>query len=166
MAGSRGWAPCPTTSRCSTTIELPGGGSSGAGAADPHQATPGLKHSLHHPTNNDLSAGVPGIVEDLHEVHLVAPLHGGWPTRRKATTSPTEEVLSKRFGKLLGRMHSLAHQPDVKPVRPTSAPVPALECLRSNTDCRARDPRTRNKGINEKPFVVIKADNGTGGIAS
>ncbi|MEO8857973.1 MAG: glutamate--cysteine ligase, partial [Burkholderiaceae bacterium] len=33
--------------------------------------------------NNDLSAGVPGILEDLHEQYLLPPLHAGWFTRRK-----------------------------------------------------------------------------------
>ncbi|WP_373226806.1 glutamate--cysteine ligase, partial [Enterobacter cloacae complex sp. ESBL7] len=28
--------------------------------------------------NNDLSAGIPGIVEDLNEQYLLPPLHGSW----------------------------------------------------------------------------------------
>jgi glutamate--cysteine ligase len=34
--------------------------------------------------NNDLRAGVPGILEDLHEQYLLPPLHAGWSTRRKS----------------------------------------------------------------------------------
>jgi glutamate--cysteine ligase len=34
--------------------------------------------------NNDLSAGVPGILEDLHEQYLLPPLHAGWSVRRKS----------------------------------------------------------------------------------
>ena len=33
--------------------------------------------------NNDLSAGIPGILEDLHEQYLLPPLHAGWTVRRK-----------------------------------------------------------------------------------
>jgi glutamate--cysteine ligase len=41
-----------------------------------------------------------------------------------------------------------------------------LECLRSNTDALLGKIRRKYKeyGINEKPFVVVKADNGTGGM--
>src|ERR671921_6201 len=34
--------------------------------------------------NNDLSAGAPGILEDLHEQYLLPPLHAGWSVRRKS----------------------------------------------------------------------------------
>jgi glutamate--cysteine ligase len=41
-----------------------------------------------------------------------------------------------------------------------------LDCLRTNTDALLGKIRRKYKeyGINEKPFVVIKADNGTGGM--
>jgi glutamate--cysteine ligase len=34
--------------------------------------------------NNDLTAGAPGILEDLHEQYLLPPLHAGWSVRRKS----------------------------------------------------------------------------------
>ncbi len=34
--------------------------------------------------NNSLSAGTPGILEDLHEQYLLPPLHAGWSVRRKS----------------------------------------------------------------------------------
>jgi glutamate--cysteine ligase len=52
--------------------------------------------------NNDLSAGAPGILEDLHEQYLLPPLHAGWPTRRKSRHFQSYEEVSKRFGKLIG----------------------------------------------------------------
>jgi glutamate--cysteine ligase len=52
--------------------------------------------------NNDLGAGVPGILEDLHEQYLLPPLHAGWPTRRKSRHFQSYEEVSKRFGKLIG----------------------------------------------------------------
>jgi glutamate--cysteine ligase len=41
-----------------------------------------------------------------------------------------------------------------------------MDCLRTNTDALLTKIRRKYKeyGINEKPFVVIKADNGTGGM--
>jgi glutamate--cysteine ligase len=52
--------------------------------------------------NNDLSAGAPGILEDLHEQYLLPPLHAGWSVRRKSKHFKSYEEVSKRFGKLLG----------------------------------------------------------------
>jgi glutamate--cysteine ligase len=37
--------------------------------------------------NNDLRAGVPRAVQNLHEQYLLPPLHAGWAVRRKSTTS-------------------------------------------------------------------------------
>ena len=34
--------------------------------------------------NNDLSAGAPGILEELYEQYLLPPLHAGWRVRRKS----------------------------------------------------------------------------------
>jgi glutamate--cysteine ligase len=34
--------------------------------------------------NNDLSTGIPGILEELHEQYLLPPLHASWATRRKS----------------------------------------------------------------------------------
>ena len=115
--------------------------------------------------NNDLSAGVPGILEDLHEQYLLPPLHAGWPTRRKSTHFKAYEEVAKRFGKLLGMDHWL-----INPLFSQCGEVDfnadhGLECLRSNTDALLTKIRRKYKeyGINEKPFVVIKADRGTGG---
>src|SRR5689334_19008977 len=52
--------------------------------------------------NNDLSAGPPGILEDLHEQYLLPPLHAGWSVRRKSRHFQSYEEVSKRFGKMLG----------------------------------------------------------------
>src|SRR5258708_6987585 len=52
--------------------------------------------------NNDLSSGVPGIVEELYEQYLLPPLHAGWSVRRKSRHFQSYEEVAKRFGKLLG----------------------------------------------------------------
>jgi glutamate--cysteine ligase len=116
--------------------------------------------------NNDLSAGVPGILEDLHEQYLLPPLHGGWGTRRKSHHFKAYEEVSKRFGKLLGMDPWL-----INPMFNQCGQVDfntdtGLDCLRTNTDALLGKIRRKYKeyGINEKPFVVVKADNGTGGM--
>jgi len=154
--------------KVSTTIELPGGEKVVLEPLIRTKRRLGLKNfdPCTILLNNDLSAGVPGIVEDLHEQYLLPPLHGGWPTRRKSHHFKAYEEVSKRFGKLLGMDHWLINpmfnqcgQVDFN----TSA---GLECLRSNTDALLGKIRRKYKeyGINEKPFVVVKADNGTGGM--
>ena len=52
--------------------------------------------------NNDLSAGAPGILEDLHEQYL-PPVHAGWSVRRKSTHFKNYEEVAKRFGKMRDR---------------------------------------------------------------
>ena len=151
-----------------TTIELPGGEKVVLEPLIRTKRRLGLKNfdPCTILLNNDLSAGVPGIVEDLHEQYLLPPLHGGWPTRRKSHHFKAYEEVSKRFGKLLGMDHWL-----INPMFNQCGEVDfntdaGLECLRSNTDALLGKIRRKYKeyGINEKPFVVVKADNGTGGM--
>ena len=52
--------------------------------------------------NNDLSAGVPGILEEVYEQYQLPPLHAGWATRRKSKHFKCYEEVAKRLGKLLG----------------------------------------------------------------
>ncbi len=113
--------------------------------------------------NNDLSAGVPGILEDIHEQYLLPPLHAGWPTRRKSKHFKNYEEVSKRFGKLLGVDPWL-----INPMFDTCGEVDftqaaGVEGLTSNVDALLTKIRRKYKeyGINEKPFVVIKADDGS-----
>jgi glutamate--cysteine ligase len=116
--------------------------------------------------NNDLSAGVPGILEDLHEQYLLPPLHAGWPTRRKSTHFKAYEEVAKRFGKLLGMDPWLINPMFNQCGQVDFTADDGLECLRTNTDALLTKVRRKYKeyGINEKPFVVVKADNGTGGM--
>ncbi len=112
--------------------------------------------------NNDLRAGVPGILEDIHEQYLLPPLHAGWATRRKSTHFKSYEEVSKRFGKLIGVDPWL-----INPMFNTCGEVnfaekSGMECLTSNVDALLTRIKKKYKeyGINEKPFVVVKADNG------
>jgi glutamate--cysteine ligase len=57
--------------------------------------------------NNDLSAGVPRVLQHLHEQYLLPPLHAGWSVRRKSRHFHSYEEVAKKFAKLLeiGRAH-------------------------------------------------------------
>jgi glutamate--cysteine ligase len=116
--------------------------------------------------NNDLSAGTPGILEDLHEQYLLPPLHAGWSVRRKSNHLHSYEEISKRFGKLLGIDPWL-----INPMYSRAADVSitggqGIDVLTSHVDALLTRVRRKYKeyGINEKPFVVVKTDDGSSGM--
>jgi glutamate--cysteine ligase len=116
--------------------------------------------------NNDLSAGVPGILEDLHEQYLLPPLHAGWATRRKSKHFKCYEEVAKRMGKLLGVDPWLINPMFEKCGEVNLAEGVGMDCLSTNVDALLTKVRRKYKeyGIKEKPFVVVKADNGTHGM--
>ncbi len=116
--------------------------------------------------NNDLSAGIPGILEDLHEQYLLPPLHAGWSVRRKSTHFKAYEEVAKRFGKLLGIDSWLINPMYAHCGAVNFTEGRGMDCLTTNVDALLTKIRRKYKeyGINEKPFVVVKADNGTYGM--
>jgi len=116
--------------------------------------------------NNDLSAGVPGILEDLHEQYLLPPLHAGWHTRLKSRHFECYEEVAKRFGKMLGIDPWLINPMFNQCGEVNFAEGTGFECLTANVDALLNKIRRKYKeyAINEKPFVVVKADNGTYGM--
>ena len=116
--------------------------------------------------NNDLSTGIPGMLEDLHEQFLLPPLHAGWSVRRKSRHFQAYEEVAKRFGKLLGMDPWLINPMFAKCGEVNFAEDRGMDCLRTNVDALLTKIRRKYKeyGINEKPFVVVKADNGTHGM--
>ncbi len=113
--------------------------------------------------NNDLRTGVPGILEEIHEQYLLPPLHAGWTTRRKSNHFKNYEELSKRFGKLLGVDPWLINPLFDKCGEVNFSQASGLESLSSSVDALLAKIRRKYKeyGINEKPFVVLKADDGS-----
>jgi glutamate--cysteine ligase len=113
--------------------------------------------------NNDLSAGVPGILEDVHEQYLLPPLHAGWPTRRKSTHFKCYEEVSKRLGKLLGVDPWLINPLFDRCENVNLGAADGLTCLQTQVDAVLGRVKRKYKeyGIKEKPFVVVKADHGT-----
>jgi glutamate--cysteine ligase len=111
--------------------------------------------------NNDLVAGVPGILEDLHEQYLLPPLHASWSSRRRSTHFKTYEEVAKRFGKLIGVDPWL-----INPMFDRCGGVDlgtddGIEVLTVRVDTLLAKVKKKYKefGIKEKPFVVVKADN-------
>ena len=116
--------------------------------------------------NNDLSAGIPGMLEDLHEQYLLPPLHAGWSVRRKSSHFKAYEEVAKRFGKLLGIDPWLINPMFARCGEVNFAEETGMDCLTTNIDALLTKIKRKYKeyGINEKPFVVVKADNGTYGM--
>jgi len=116
--------------------------------------------------NNDLSAGIPGMLEDLHEQFLLPPLHAGWSVRRKSRHFQAYEEVAKRFGKLLGMDPWLINPMYAKCGEVDFAAGVGMDSLSSNVDALLTKIRRKYKeyGINEKPFVIVKADNGNCGM--
>jgi glutamate--cysteine ligase len=114
--------------------------------------------------NNDLSGGVPRALEHLHEQYLLPPLHAGWPIRRKSRHFKSYEEVAKKFAKLLGMDPWLINPMYAQCGKVDFSQPAGLECVRSNVEVMLAKIRRKYKeyGINEKPFVVIKADNATG----
>lgn len=51
--------------------------------------------------NNDLSAGIPPVLENLHEQYLLPPLHAAWAVRRKSTHFSCYDDVAKKFAKMV-----------------------------------------------------------------
>lgn len=116
--------------------------------------------------NNDLSAGVPKILEHLHEQYLLPPLHAGWATRRKTKHFAAYEEIAKKFAKLLGMDPWLINPMYAHCGEVNFADGTGEECLMSNAEALLGKVRRKYKeyGIQEKPFIVVKADAGTYGM--
>ena len=74
--------------------------------------------------------------------------------------------MAKKFAKLLGMDPWLINPMFGSAARSTSPSASGMECVRSNADALLTKIRRKYKeyGINEKPFVIVKADNGTYGM--
>jgi glutamate--cysteine ligase len=116
--------------------------------------------------NNDLSAGIPKVLENLHEQYLLPPLHAGWAVRRKSNHFHSYEEVAKKFAKLLGMDPWLINPMYAQCGKVDWNEGSGMECVQSNVDALLGKIRRKYKeyGIHEKPFAVVKADNGTYGM--
>jgi len=111
--------------------------------------------------NNNLIAGIPGILEDLHQQYLLPPLHGASNFRRKSNYSNCYEMVTKRMGKVLAVDPWL-----FTPMHETCGKLFMQEpndmlYLKEKVNALLAKIKRKYKeyGIKEKPFVVVKADN-------
>jgi glutamate--cysteine ligase len=117
--------------------------------------------------NNDLSAGLPPVLRDLDPGQtLLPPLHAGWAVRRKSNHFHCYDEVAEEFGRLIG-----ADPWTINPLFARCGKVDfhgkqGEECLAYNVENLLNQIRERYKerGIGERPFVIVKADAGTYGM--
>ena len=116
--------------------------------------------------NNDLSAGVPEILRGLDEQFVLPPLHAGWATRRKSNHFAAYDEVAEDFARLVGI--------DAWRINPYFSVCDQVnfhdrqgeDCLAANVDAVLTLIREKyaEYGIQETPYVVVKADAGTYGM--
>lgn len=115
--------------------------------------------------NNDLSGGVPEILQGIDQT-VLPPLHGGWTTRRKSRHFEAYNQVAKAFAELLDI--------DEWQINPYFEQIGGLDFQeREGEDALAAavervlakiQAKYDEKGITDRPFVIVKADAGTYGM--
>ena len=113
--------------------------------------------------NNDLSGGIPQVLQNLHEQFVLPPVRAGWAVRRKTHHFAAYDDVAKRFAKLL----------DIDPwmINPYFEHCGDVDFGENGSeDCLAGHVETllakirrkyREYGVTESPYVIVKADAGT-----
>ncbi|GAA4021403.1 glutamate--cysteine ligase [Actimicrobium antarcticum] len=116
--------------------------------------------------NDDLSAGIPAILENLNEQTLLPPLHAGWALRRKSNHFSAYDDVVKKFAKMndidawmLNPYFAKCGKVDFKDHSGEEALAAQVDALLTKIRKKYRE-----YGIKETPFVIIKADAGTYGM--
>ena len=116
--------------------------------------------------NNDLSAGLPDLLADLSDQVLLPPLHAGWAVRRKTHHFAAYAEVAERF----------AGETGIDPwlINPAFAACGGVDFrdrageaqLAETVDALLAQIRAkyREHGVQETPFVIVKADAGTYGM--
>ena len=116
--------------------------------------------------NNDLSADIPDILQGLNEQFILPPLHAGWATRRKSLHFKAYDEVAEEFAQLVGI--------DPWQINPYFGVCNSVnfhdrqgeDCLAAKVDAVLAKIREkyREYGIEDTPYVVVKADAGTYGM--
>jgi len=115
--------------------------------------------------NNDLSAGIPPLLRDIEQT-LLPPLNAGWAVRRKSNHFAAYSRVAAEFAELVGIDPWLIDPLFEKCGRIDFREKRGEECLEGYVDEILRDVREkyRTYGIEQQPFVIVKADAGTYGM--
>ncbi len=116
--------------------------------------------------NNDLSAGVPEILQDLHEQFVIPPLHAGWHVRRKSRHFAAYQQVAVKFANEIGIDPWLINPEFEVCGQINFQERTGEECLAFQVDNLLNRIRAKylDHDINSPPFVIVKADAGTYGM--
>jgi glutamate--cysteine ligase len=117
--------------------------------------------------NNDLSAGIPVILQGLASGQtLLPPLHAGWAVRRKSNHFAAYDEVAHQFARFIGIDHWL--------INPFFNHASGLNFHERVGEQELADKvshvlervarKYREYKIEEQPFVIVKADAGTYGM--
>ena len=116
--------------------------------------------------NNDLSAGVPPILQGLVGQKLFPPLHAGWASRRKSEHFSAYNLVADEFAErlqidpwLINPIFSQCRGLDFQARLGEQALADAVSDVLSKTKLKYKE-----HGIKQEPFVIVKADAGTYGM--
>jgi glutamate--cysteine ligase len=115
--------------------------------------------------NNDLSAGLPAVLRNVEQT-VIPPLHAGWAVRLKSNHFAAYDTVAAEFAELIGI--------DPWLINPYFGACGEIDFqARSGEDCLAgwvddilarTAAKYREYGIDQQPFVIVKADAGTYGM--
>jgi glutamate--cysteine ligase len=115
--------------------------------------------------NNDLSGGIPDILQNL-EQNLIPPLHAGWHVRRKSLHFAAYNRVISEFSTLLDIDEWL-----LNPYFDTCGEIDfhsraGEDCLAIKVESMLEKIKQKytEYGISQEPFVIVKADAGTYGM--
>ncbi len=115
--------------------------------------------------NNDLSGGVPAILQGLEQT-VLPPVHAGWATRRKSTHFAAYNDVARDFAELIGIDPWVIDPYFEKCGKINFRERQGEECLEGYVSEILGDIRKKyaEYGVAEDPFVIVKADAGTYGM--
>ncbi len=115
--------------------------------------------------NNDLSSGHPTLLDNLHQ-DIVPPLHSGWYARLKSEHFTYYRQVAKEFSAQIEIDPWL-----IEPLFRNCGKLDFMkktgyECLADNVDAllQAIQHKYTEYNVPHKPFVIVKADQGTYGM--
>ncbi len=116
--------------------------------------------------NNDLSSGIPDILQNLNEQTLMPPIHAGWTTRKKSNHFLAYQDITQKFCDMLN-VDSWLLNPYFNVCQEVNFNQRlGINCLQQHVSDILEKTRIKyaQYGITQSPYVVLKANAGTYGM--